>query len=426
MRQVARSPIGVDALPQIAPVAVPLWETVLVVGAAVLFGTNVAEVLLAPAGGHPVQLRVAFLLIYAVFGVLLVCSKGAMRTLVLTAPVLLLVLAVPPISILWSVNPSETLQRSVALLGSSMFGAYLGWRFTLGRIVFLLGVAMSIAVCLSMAVIVLVPSIGIESSGQWTGAWAGVHLHKNGLGAAASLACVVIGYAITDSRGRWRLAFCLTLVVAAVLLLGSRSTSSLLATVVIGALAFWARYLQRSPDQVPVLSLILVITVVVTGIELVGSGLVESSLAFFGKDSTLSSRVPLWSLLWSYVDDRFWLGYGYEAFWQDDAPQVREIEAKLYFTPFYSHNGLLETWLNGGLVLVILVILMLAIVLLRSVVIYIRWRELAISSFPLFYLVHFLMVNFAESSVLARNNLVWAAQVAMAVFVAKWVRLRNH
>jgi hypothetical protein len=35
------------------------------------------------------------------------------------------------------------------------------------------------------------------------------------------------------------------------------------------------------------------------------------------------------------------------------------------------------------------------------------------------------MSNFAESSVLARNNLSWAVLVAVAVFVAKWVRLRH-
>ena len=70
----------------------------------------------------------------------------------------------------------------------------------------------------------------------------------------AALSCLLIGYAITDSRGRWRLAFCLALLVALVLLIGSRSTSSLLVTAVIGALAFWARRLQRSPKELPVLT----------------------------------------------------------------------------------------------------------------------------------------------------------------------------
>lgn len=404
---------------------VPTWESALVVIAAVIFGTSLAEVLIAPTGDHPPQLRLVYLLTYAVFGLRLVSSKDALRTLVTSAPVLVLVLAFPSISILWSVNAGETMERSVALLGTSLFGVYLGWRFTLGRIVFLLAVALSIAVCLSLAAIVLAPSIGVEARGAWAGAWAGVHLHKNALGGAAALSCLLLGYAITDSRGRWRLAFCGALLVALILLIGSRSTSSLLAAAAIGALAFWVRYLQRSPKEIPVLTLILAIAVLVCGIELIGADLIEGSLAFFGKDSNMSGRAPLWSLLWPYVEERFWLGYGYEAFWQPDASAVRKIESTLYFTPYYSHSGLLETWLNGGIVLIALVLLLLSIVVVRSVIICVRWRDLAISGFPLLYCVYFLMMNFAESTVLARDKLVWAVLVAVAVFGAKWVRLRH-
>jgi exopolysaccharide production protein ExoQ len=413
------------ALARANPMAVPAWESALAVIAAVMFGTDLPEVLLAPTGGHPPQLRLLYLLIYTVFVLLLVCSKDAVRTLVTRTPVLVVVLAFPLVSILWSVNPGETLERGVALLGTSLFGAYLGWRYTLGRIVFLLATALSIAVGLSMAMIVLVPSIGVEGGGKFAGTWTGANLHKNALGAIAGLSCLLLGYAITDSRGRWRLAFCLALPVALVLLIGSHSTSALLVTAVIGVLAFWARYLQRSPKEIPVLTLILVIALVISGIELVSTDLIVRALAFFGKSSTLSSRLPLWSLLWSYIEQRFWLGFGYEAFWDPGAPAVREIEAELYFTPFYAHNGLLETWLNGGLVLVALVFLLLCVTLVRSMILYVRWRDLAISSFPLFYCVYFVMMNFAESSVLARNELVWAVLVAMAVFVAKWVRARH-
>jgi exopolysaccharide production protein ExoQ len=414
---------GIPALPGGHPMAVRTWESALVVIATVMFGTDLADILLAPSGGHPPELHALYFLFYTAFGLLLVTSRDAVLILVTTSPVLVVVLAFPAVSILWSVNPGETLERSVTLLGTSLFGAYLGWRYTLGRIIFLLAAALSIAVCLSMAMIVLVPSIGIEHQGKLAGTWIGVSLHKNALGAVAGLACLAIGYAITDSRGRRRLVFCLTFLVALILLIGSRSISSLLVTAVVGGLALWARYLQRSPNEIPVLSLILVIAMVITGVAVIGADLLERALALFGKNSTLSSRLPLWSLVWSYIEQRFWLGFGYEAFWQPGA--VREIEAELYFTPFYAHNGLLETWLNGGLVLVALMLLLLGTILVRSLVLYVRWRDLAISSFPLFYCVYFLMMNFAESYVLARNDLLWALLVAVAVFVAKWVRPRH-
>ena len=232
--------------------------------------------------------------------------------------------------------------------------------------IFLLAIAMSIAICLNMATIVLAPSIGIKGGGHWAGAWIGTNLHKNALGGTAALSCFLVGYAITDSRGWLRLAFCLTLLVSLVLLIGSRSISSLLAAAAMAALAFWARRLQRSPKELSVLTLILAIALVTSAIQLVGAGLIEGSLGFFGKDSNLSSRLPLWSLLWFYIEQRFWLGFGYEGFWQPGAPAVREIEAELYFTPFYAHNGLLETWLNGGAVLVALMLLLLCSTAVRS------------------------------------------------------------
>ena len=100
------------------------------------------------------------------------------------------------------------------------------------------------------------------------------------------------------------------------------------------------------------------------------------------------------------------------------------IEARLYFTPFYSHNGLLETWLNGGLVLVGLFFLQLCGVLIRAAIIFVRWREVTISSFPFFFSTYFILVNFSESSILGRNSLTWILFVMNVIFLTKWVRMR--
>jgi O-antigen ligase len=104
---------------------------------------------------------------------------------------------------------------------------------------------------------------------------------------------------------------------------------------------------------------------------------------------------------------------------------MRLIEAQLHFVPFYSHSGLLETWLNGGLVLVVLVVGLLALAIAKSAILCARWRRFSLSPFPLVCCCYFVMMNFAESSVLARNNVVWALLVTAAVFTSKWVRLRT-
>lgn len=412
----------------VQPLSAPLWESAFAVVATIMFATKVIEIFLsfgAAAGStYPPQVRLAFLLIYVVAGLILLSWRHALPTLVTRTPLLFLVLIVPPLSILWSIDPGESVERATATIGTSLFGAYLGWRFTLGRILFLLAVAMSAAVGLSLVTIFALPSIGIAQSGQWAGTWTGIHFHKNDLGGTASLACIVIGYAVADSRGFWRAVFCAAFLVAFVLLVGSQSTSSLLATLMVGVLALWARLLQRMPRDVPVLSTIIVFGVVIAAVQLVGTDLVENALATLGKRSDLSSRVPLWGIVWTFIEKHFWLGYGFEAFWKADSPEMQAIQAQLQFLPFYSHNGLLETWLNGGLVLVVIVLGLLTLTLVKSAVLFVRWRSISISTFSLIYCVYFLMMNFAESSVLARNSMLWALLVTIVVFTSKWVRLR--
>jgi O-antigen ligase len=412
----------------VQPLLAPRWEGGFVVVATVIFTTNVIEISLTfgpPGPSYPPQVRLTFLLIYGVAGLLLLRARQPLPTLVATAPMLWVVLAMPLLSVLWSVDPSESLERAVAVTGTSLFAAYLGWRFTLGRILFLLAIAMTIAVGLSLIAIVALPSIGVTQSGQWAGTWKGIHFHKNGLGTAASLACLVIGYAVSDSRGLWRAAFCGAFLAALALLVGSQSTSSLLAMLVIGVLALWARLLQTMPRETPVLSAIIGIGVVIAAVQLMGADFVESALAALHKRSDLSSRVPLWGIVWVFIAERFWFGYGFEAFWKLDSSNMRSIEAQLHFVPFYSHNGLLETWLNGGLVLVILAFCLLTLTIVRSAILLARWRRFSPSAFPLIYCCHFIMMNFAESSVLARNNMVWVLLVTIAAFTSKWVRLRT-
>lgn len=408
-----------------APRTEPLWVSAAVVAIVLIFSTSIADVILSSAEGRSPVVQLLYFAIYGLSALLLALSRGLSRVITLT-PILALTILMAPLSLLWSVEPAETLQRSIALIGTCLFGIYLGWRFTLGRMIFLLAIALSLAAVLAFLTIMLVPSIGIDQAGQWAGTWKGLNFHKNGLGSISALGCIVIGYAIADSRGWTRLTFVGCFFIAALLLVGSRSTTSVLAALAIGAMALWARHLQKLPKQVPVLTFIAALLVIVV-VAFVGSDLLESGLALFGKRADLSSRVPLWSLVWNaFITERFWLGYGYEAFWMPGSARVLMVERELYFIPFYSHNGVLETWLNGGLVLVVLAGVVLTGFIARAAILMVRWRSLAISSFPLIFAAFFLLMNFTESFILARNALFWALVVALCVFLAKSLRFRMY
>ena len=83
---------------------------------------------------------------------------------------------------------------------------------------------------------------------------------------------------------------------------------------------------------------------------LVSNGL-DTLFELLGRNADISGRLPLWEVTLEYVKTRPWLGFGYEAFWSPFSSQVEFIETVIRYRPFYSHSGVLETLLNGGIVL---------------------------------------------------------------------------
>ena len=418
-----QAPSYVDALPQ----REPPWISVVVVVTALMYATHVTEftVHLGNAGVSPAS-HAVFFLTYGLFGLLLLRNSGLMRFPVI-APLLTITILLAPLSVVWSTAPNETIFRSASLLGTSLFGIYLGWRFTLGRMVFLLAIAFTIAAGLSLIAIFVIPKIGIDQSVAHAGFWRGVHFHKNGLGATSAVGCLIIGYAIADSRGKARLFFIGGLMLTLLLLVGARSTTSVFATAVAASMGLWIGRLQKRPGPIPVLSLIMMFAIMLVLVEVVGKSSLESVLGSIGKSETFSGRMEIWSIVWrDHIQDRFWLGYGYAAFWLPDTPQVLAITNELYFTPHYSHNGIVESLVNGGALLVILAITLVLSLYVKSTMLMTRWRDLAVSSFPFVFCAYFTLVNITESTIMSQNSIIWAIFVALNVFLAKWLRVRMH
>ncbi|WP_049558612.1 O-antigen ligase family protein, partial [Limnoraphis robusta] len=76
---------------------------------------------------------------------------------------------------------------------------------------------------------------------------------------------------------------------------------------------------------------------------------VAELLGLIGKDPSLTGRTDLWAWAREMIDKRPWLGYGYTAFWQGlDGGSAYIIRAARWPVP-YSHNGILDLWLDIGL-----------------------------------------------------------------------------
>ena len=73
-------------------------------------------------------------------------------------------------------------------------------------------------------------------------------------------------------------------------------------------------------------------------------------LAALGRNATLTGRTDIWVLVMRSIAKRPLLGYGYYAFWQGLKGESGNIIVAAHWFFGYAHNGVLEIWLQLGLV----------------------------------------------------------------------------
>lgn len=358
-----------------------------------------------PAEGYALMQALWFGMYLVEIFLLLLRWKRFLYTAIRDKPVLLLV-GLALLSVVWSVSPLVTIRRSVAVLGTTLFGVYLASRYTLKEQLHLLAWALGIAMIFSIIFAVALPTYGID----WfqRGAWRGIYHQKNVLGRYMSLAGVVFLLLALDAR-RYRWLMWTLFFLCTALLLLSASKNALLAFLTVLILLPLYRAL-RFPFNIRVMFFMAVI-LIGSSVATVLVGNTENILRAMGKDITLTGRTELWDILLQYVKQRPWLGYGYSGFW---AGRAQDTWAMLAWKPNHAHNGFLQLLLDLG----IIGFLMFGISFIASAFNAVGWVNLtksAVGLWPLAYLTFLLLSNQAESVVLATNNLLWILFISTAL-----------
>ena len=342
---------------------------------------------------------------------------AAQRSLFLT-----LLLFLPFVSTLWSVYPSITLRRAVALLFSVLLAYLLAIRFTPRQLLLLLALVLGPCILLSLAAAVIMPHLAWmeDPSGL-----RGIFIHKNVMGWYGGVAVLIFSAMSIDGSlaPRW-----LTVPAAAAALLCLAASESMTPVLSgIGALGFawfFAR-LQRLHGLGRVTLIIIVLQII--ALVLVGFGeLFLPLLEALGKDATLTGRVPLWALVDQEIARRFLLGFGYQAFWTEANGAAWRIWQTVGWPAPNAHNGFRETFLNFGVVGFALLVVTIA----RSV-----WHGGSLlCSKPEegwlwlnVFVGMFLVTNLTESLFLIQNNLLFIIfATALIMFSLRAPELRRH
>lgn len=359
------------------------------------------------------------LALYAVTLVLLARQGKAALATILIAPELMGLLLLPVLSTLWSMSPSDTSVRAVALIGSSMFGYYLVARFSPIEILRIVVFASLATAALSLFLIFALPSYGLSTDPAWLGAWRGAYLHKNGMGAWASAGSALATLLLmleTGRRPRWQIA---ALVLNLFLLLGSRSVSSLITYVASVMAVIGLRMLFGTLKSVAVRFLLCLAPLVIALVIAVDLDTVASLIETFGRDATLSGRIPLWQSVWGFVEEKFWFGHGYEAFWIQGHVSIDVIERLIHYRPAYSHNGVLELLLSLGLIGLLTFAAIAAVYCRRLIRLLAADRAPVVANVALLWLVVLIVRNTSEAGLLERDQIRWVVFVALYLLLAK-------
>lgn len=364
---------------------------------------------LAPDQGETPLLRLFWLPVYAIVAGLVLLR---FKTIARAWPAVLAwacIVSLAFASKYWSIDPSMTGRRVIAMVISGSFAMYLGSTFHGHCLPRLLTHCAFIMGLLSILMVFAVPSIGVHqdvNAGMWRGIW----YEKNQMGMVmAAGGTAAAAWAASEDR-RWKTPL-LTILLCFLLVLAARSKTSLLCIMLgvgmVGAL--WT--LKRGG---PALAVAAVWMGVVGG----GAGwwlwTYESAeiLAALGKDPSLTGRTGIWDALFVKIAERPWTGYGYNAFWGLDSEPALWVRYQTGWVVPSAHNGWIDLLVQLGWPGAVLVGTIMTssyvLTLLRLPTAGLREGFWGIA-----YLSVYILLTFSESVLLSAQSLPWTLCLAI-------------
>jgi O-antigen ligase len=361
-----------------------------------------------PVGMDFAIARFVFFFNYLICGFFVLLRWRSAVALFSKNKLLLLLIGLICASVLWSFDPEMTLRRCFALVGTTLFGVYLGISYSLKEQTRLLAWTVGISIILSFLFIFVLPRYGIMG-GYHAGAWRGIYTHKNVLGKF-----MVLGFALflVLSKGSRRINPMLWFSMASSILLLVRSSSKTsLVNLLIIVLVFLFAHVFRLEFRLRGIIIILMILLSFLAAVCVAQVL-PSILMSMGKNLTFSGRTTLWSSIIQLGGQRLWQGYGYGASWNtwnEATAFVWNVEG--WEAP-NAHNGFLDVFLDLGLIGLIIFVLGFGIALIRSISMIIRGRTPEVF-WPAMFMSYLILANLTETSLLLQNSIFWPLYIAI-------------
>ena len=326
------------------------------------------------------------------------------------SPALVGLLIVALVSPVWAEMPDLVFRRAISLLGTSLFGVVLAARLTVREQLRLTRGVLRLAALACLVLFVFARSHAMATD-YGTGSVRGIFPHKNLFGAAMALGLLAEWYATDDSRFGRALKVAFLGLFAGLLGLSYSITS--IVTVGAALTLVWCFERLHQHFRIPLPAILFFSAGLVVCVALFG-GDTSIFTEMLCRSNDLTGRIDLWHSVGSMILARPFLGYGFSGFWSGASVESFTVEKYVGWSPTYSHNGYLEILLNVGAVGAGLFLIFLWKGMKRTV----RSAEERIckeDSWPLAFLIFFVVHNLAECSIILQNCFEWSLCIATVI-----------
>ncbi|MBX2865985.1 MAG: O-antigen ligase family protein [Leptolyngbyaceae cyanobacterium MAG.088] len=311
----------------------------------------------------------------------------------------------------WSARPNLSSRRSILFIGATAFSTFFSLSFNFKQQIRFLAIALGINAVVCFLFAVLIPKYGVMHLPPHTGAWRGVYTHKNKLGAQMALTTIFLltTQYIHVFRGKWNQLIKFALILAAFMVIASKSTTALLASVTMALTFFICNALKLNYRYMVIAISTIILVAGSTSIYIQANA--DALLSVFGKGTDLSGRDELWPAVWHMISQRPLLGYGYEGFWGPAGGPADLLRQLVGWPAPNAHNGFLEILLSVGWIGAIIFFTGFFLTTIKSVHL-VRLTKQSYAICPVIVLVFLTLSNMTESNLFIRDSwilYVWAS-----------------
>lgn len=341
------------------------------------------------------------LLLLMVYVVVLVLLRTRLKQILVNIVLLFqqkylgLYLGLVVFSSFWSPTPLLSFRGAFALLMISSFAVHFAREYNWQQNFQLFRYSQAVIAIFSIFMAFFVPSEGLTEKG-----WAGGIGHPIELGNMMALAASFWLLSAIQNRKQIFISLPICMLCIAIMQLAN-SAGAFVVFLSLAVIVFVLPIFRRLNFlQANFLFTFILLFFSVPTIWLLSS--FEQTTSLFGKDTTFTGRIPLWSfLIEQKIPDHLWFGHGYSGFWQSwqgsENPAV-SVSRLVGDWAVHAHNGFIDIILNLGLVGFVLFILSFLVNIGRAIKLLFNSRSYE-SIIPLMILTFVFISNLSQTSI---------------------------